>query len=98
MPDKPAAKVDAKAEATTDDGRGKAVILPGGERRVDYIRRRFYDEKATRSVITKELCEKQGKKIAYQIVFAATKEKTKPVPAEKKAEESKPEAGKAAAA
>ena len=42
-------------------------------KRVDYIRRRA-DEGATRSVIAKELTELQGKKVAYQIVFAATKD------------------------
>jgi hypothetical protein len=45
---------------------GAAVVLEGGERRIDYIRRR-YAEGAKRGEIAKELG------VAYQIVFAATK-------------------------
>jgi len=47
---------------------GAAVVLEGGERRIDYIRRRF-KEGAKRGEIAKELG------VAYQIVFAATKVK-----------------------
>jgi|SRR5690606_35450938 len=65
-------------------GQGAAVLLPNGERRVDYIRRRYYDEGAKRGDIRREInemLEKAGqpdKKIAYQIVFAATKTKEDP--------------------
>lgn len=45
---------------------GNVVKLASGERRVDYIKRRF-GEGATRGTIAKELG------VAYQIVFAATK-------------------------
>ncbi len=45
---------------------GNVVKLASGERRVDYIKRRF-GEGAARGVIAKELG------VAYQIVFAATK-------------------------
>ena len=47
---------------------GAAVVLEGGERRIDYIRRRF-GEGAKRGEIAKELG------VPYQIVFAATKAK-----------------------
>lgn len=42
------------------------------EKRIDYIRRRWA-EKASRSQITKEVSEFAGKKVPYQIIFAATK-------------------------
>lgn len=45
---------------------GRSIVLENGEKRVDYIRRRFA-EGATRSEIAKELG------VRYQIVFAATK-------------------------
>lgn len=67
-------------EAASSGNQGRKVILPNGEARVDFIRRRFYDEGATRSEIRKELCELTGEDVVYQIVFAATKEKEKPVP------------------
>jgi hypothetical protein len=47
---------------------GGAVVLSNGERRSDYIRRRFA-EGAKRGEIAKELG------VVYQIVFAATKGK-----------------------
>lgn len=47
---------------------GAAVVLPSGERRIDFIRRRF-NEGAKRGEIAKELG------VPYQIVFAATKKK-----------------------
>lgn len=80
-------KADAKKEETQSQGR--AVILPNGERRVDFIRRRYYDENATRSEIKNEINEMlpEGESIAYQIVFAATKTKDKPVPKAQTAEE-----------
>ena len=53
---------------------GNVVMLASGERRVDYIKRRFA-EGATRGVIAKELG------VAYQIVFAATKAKKDPAAA-----------------
>jgi len=56
----------------------RAIVLPNGERRADYIRRRW-KEGASRSEITAELNTKElysgkpGGKIPYQIVFQATK-------------------------
>jgi len=47
---------------------GAAIVLDSGERRVDYIKRRFA-EGAKRGEIAKELG------VPYQIVFAATKAK-----------------------
>jgi len=54
---------------------GAAVVLANGERRIDYIRRRF-GEGAKRGEIAKELG------VAYQIVFAATKAKKETAAAE----------------
>jgi len=61
------------APATASSGQGRAIILPGGERRIDYIKRRYCEDKASRSTIAKELTELQGKPVPYQIVFQATK-------------------------
>lgn len=57
-----------QAEGSTVSKRGAAVVLSSGERRIDFIRRRFA-EGAKRGEIAKELG------VPYQIVFAATKEK-----------------------
>ena len=75
-----AAPVETAPEvAPTASGQGRAVILTlkdGAEvRRVDYIKKRYYEEGASRSEIAKELTELQGKTVPYQIVFAATKVK-----------------------
>jgi hypothetical protein len=53
---------------------GAAIILEGGERRVDYIKRRFA-EGAKRGEIAKELG------VPYQIVFASTKKPKEAAPA-----------------
>lgn len=79
----------AATETAESSSRGRAVILANGERRVDYIRRRFYDDKIERGAIKKELKEKFDHEVAYQIVFQATKEKTKPVPKAPETEEEK---------
>jgi hypothetical protein len=47
-------------------------MLPTGEARVDYIKRR-YAEGIKRGDIARELSEITGVKVPYQIVFAATK-------------------------
>ena len=69
----------SKKSTTSDEAPKKAggrkIILPNGEARVDYIRRRFYEDGITRGDIARELSEMTGEKVAYQIVFAATKEK-----------------------
>ena len=71
------------ATATTSENKqGRAIILPSGERRIDYIKRRYYGEGATRSVIAKELTELTGKVVPYQIVFAGTKEAREEAPVE----------------
>lgn len=68
------------AEAPAAGGRG-AITLGNGEKRADYIRRR-YSEGASRSEITKEIntpelyTGAEGKKWPYQIVFQATKDKS----------------------
>ena len=69
------APVAAAPVADGAGGQGRAIILPNGERRVDYIKRR-YAEGIKRGAIAKELTEMNGGvKVPYQIVFAATKTK-----------------------
>jgi hypothetical protein len=68
------------------EGQGKAVVLPNGERRIDFIRDAYYnktgahtDKCKSRSDIKNEINEmlekagREGEQILYQIVFAATK-------------------------
>lgn len=72
----------SKSEENTENTentpkRGRSVILKladgSEERRIDYIRRRYYDEEAKRGDIAKELTELEGRTVPYQVVFAATK-------------------------
>jgi len=66
---------DAETAETSETGKAKgarggpAIVLPTGERRLDFIRRRYFNEGAKRGEIAKELG------VSYQIVFAATKVK-----------------------
>ena len=65
------------------EGQGRAVILPNGISRIDFIRDNYYDKKTgthtegckSRSEIKNAINEMlpEGEGIAYQIVFAATK-------------------------
>jgi hypothetical protein len=64
VPAQPAAPAAAPAAQKV----GAAVVLPNGQRRIDYIREQFAAGRK-RGEIAKELG------VAYQIVFAATKEK-----------------------
>lgn len=70
----------AKPEAAaTTGGDKRSIVLLNGEKRADYIRRRW-EAKVSRSDITKELNDPKlnptpEKKIPYQIVFQATKGK-----------------------
>lgn len=80
-PAKAAPKTEtAEATAAAEPKQGRAIVLPNGEKRADYIRRR-YAEGTSRGDIMREinkLLEDAGRgeeKIPYQIVFAATKEK-----------------------
>jgi len=72
---------EAEVEPAKEASQGRAVLLPDGTRRVDYIRDQYYNKKATRSEIKNainKMLEDAGKKdeqIPYQIVFAATKQK-----------------------
>lgn len=64
-------------------GRGRAVMLPNGQKRIDYIRDRYYKESVSRSDIRKEInqiMEEHGydEKVQYQIIFAATKDDADP--------------------
>ncbi|MEE8598803.1 MAG: hypothetical protein V3S69_04725 [Dehalococcoidales bacterium] len=69
---------------TAKSGQGRAVTLPNGKLRIDYIRDEYYNKGTSRSDIKKainEMYEKAGDKdkaIAYQIVFAATKTEVDP--------------------
>lgn len=81
---KPAAKA-VEAEATDKPkGQGRAVDLPNGQKRIDYIRDEYYNKGTSRSDIKKAINEmyvaanQEDKQIAYQIVFAATKTETDP--------------------
>ena len=68
----------AKAEeATESKGQGRAVTLPNGQRRIDFIRDAYYNDGTSRSDIRKAVNalyeEGADGQIPYQIVFAATK-------------------------
>lgn len=77
------AKKEAVVKAVKDapeaegKGQGRAVTLPNGARRIDFIRDAYYKEGKTRSDIRKEINalyeEGADGQIPYQIVFAATK-------------------------
>ena len=79
-PAKAAPKAETAAETAAEPKQGRAIVLPNGEKRADYIRRR-YAEGTPRGDIMREInkmLEDAGRgeeKIPYQIVFAATKEK-----------------------
>ena len=88
MAPKKAASKGAKPATKDDEAKsGRAVILSNGEKRVDYIRRRYYKDDIKRGAIRKELADKFNHEVAYQIVFAATKEKEMPVAKPKVAKE-----------
>ena len=64
-------------------GRGRAVMLPTGQKRIDYIRDRFYKDGVGRSDIRKEINQINDDagiddKVQYQIIFAATKDEADP--------------------
>jgi hypothetical protein len=74
-----AAAAEAKPEGK---GQGRAVTLPNGQRRIDFIRDGYYKDGKSRSDIKKEInamyAEGDDGVITYQIVFAATKTETDP--------------------
>ncbi len=80
---------EEKKKKTT--GQGNVVILPNGQRRIDFIKNQYYEKGATRSQIRDAInkmyedAKQPGKKIAYQIVFAGTKQKVEEYKAAKKA-------------
>ncbi len=78
-----AVETETETVEATAKRQGTAVVLKNGERRIDYIHRRYYDEGIERGPIAKELTELQGEKVAYQIVFAATKKSREEWAAEK---------------
>ena len=64
-------------------GRGRAVMLPNGQKRIDYIRDRYYKDSVARSDIRKEINQIMADagiddKVQYQIIFAATKDEADP--------------------
>lgn len=71
----------AKPAAVEESGQGRAVTLPNGKKRIEFIRDRFYNDGKTRSEVKtqiNEMLDKAGRgeeQIPYQIVFAATKDK-----------------------
>jgi len=72
------AKKEAAAPAAEEGkGQGRAVVLPNGTKRIDFIRDRYYNDNVSRSDIRKEINamyeEGADGQIPYQIVFAATK-------------------------
>lgn len=99
------AKKDAAAAATENTttvakptGQGRAVILPNGTRRIDYIHEEFYTNGKTRSEIRLAVNAMlpEGEEIAYQIVFAATKTVVDPRVARAAKEKEKADAATAA--
>lgn len=74
----PKGKPTAAATTAEESTQGRAVVLPNGEKRIDYIRDQFYTKGKTRSEIKTAINEMlpEGEDIPYQIVFAATKHKT----------------------
>jgi len=73
-----------KETATTTEeatGQGRVVVLPNGQKRVEYIRDEYYNNSKTRSEIKSAINtmlkgdseEESPDAIPYQIVFAATK-------------------------
>ena len=82
---KPASK--KAAAATKPTGQGRAVVLPNGTRRIDYIHEQYYTKGKTRSEIKNAINKMlpEGQEIAYQIVFAGTKTKEDPRIAREKA-------------
>lgn len=77
-------KEDKKAESTEGKGQGRAVTLPNGVRRIDFIRDAYYNDGKSRSDIRKEInamlekAGREGEVIPYQIVFASTKTEEDP--------------------
>ena len=74
------------------EGQGRAVTLPNGEKRIDYIRNAYYDKSGkhtdkcqSRSEIKNAINEMlpEDEAIPYQIVFAATKTDDDPPVAQK---------------
>ena len=80
---KPDAGDTPPAESEPAAARGRPVTLPNGQRRVDYIRDRYYRDGASRSAIRAEidamLAEAgAGEGIRRQVVYGATSAPTDP--------------------
>lgn len=95
-------KDQSTEEGTTTNKQGVAVVLPDGTKRIDFIKKRYYVDGAERGAIAKELSEKLGRTVPYQIVFAGTKEETVTIdgkeytrqrPSKVKAQQAEAEAG-----
>lgn len=71
------AKTDAAPAANGADGRHIVITDPdNGQpiKRVDFIRREVIERGRSRGDVARQLTEIQGKKVLYQVVFAATKD------------------------
>ena len=82
-PEPEAAPAPSPAMPARARGRGRAVMLPNGQKRIDYIRDRYYKESVSRSDIRKEINQIMADagiddKVQYQIIFAATKDEADP--------------------
>ena len=82
-PEPEAAPAPSAAMPARARGRGRAVMLPNGQKRIDYIRDRYYKESVSRSDIRKEINQIMADagiddKVQYQIIFAATKDEADP--------------------
>lgn len=71
-------------KGTEGKGQGRAVTLPNGVRRIDFIRDAYYKDGKSRSDIRKEInamlekANRGDEVIPYQIVFASTKTEEDP--------------------
>lgn len=82
-PEPAAAPAPSRAMPARARGRGRAVMLPNGQKRIDYIRDRYYKDSVARSDIRKEINQINADagiddKVQYQIIFAATKDEADP--------------------
>jgi hypothetical protein len=77
-------KVEVEDKGNENKGQGRAVTLPNGVRRIDFIRDAYYKDGKSRSDIRKEINEmleganRGDEAIPYQIVFASTKTEEDP--------------------
>lgn len=73
------ANANANANEEKQENIGEhTILLPNGQKRIDYIRDRYYNDGATRGEIKTEIntmlaeAGREGEQIPYQIVYSAT--------------------------